>query len=118
MKLFLPFIASLMIILFAACGEDSSTDECTGVVATYNTVVKPILDQSCANQNCHDSKTKADGVDFSTYISTKDYLSVAGNKFVCSIGNSCNPILTGHSRLADSDVKILTCWYNNGFPEN
>ncbi|MEP7197524.1 MAG: hypothetical protein ABI851_13465 [Saprospiraceae bacterium] len=113
-------ILVLFIAFLAACGDDSSSSvDCSGVVATYNTTVSNILNNSCAFSGCHESSTLAGNVDFSTYQTSSNYLKKASNQFLCSINHNagCIEMPQGFPKLDTDLIKNLTCWYNNGFPQ-
>ena len=96
------------------------TNDCVGVVATYDGIVGNLLSASCAFSGCHDQTTKAGGVDFSNYNPAKTYLDRSNNKFLCGINHSsgCSPMPQGFAKLDDATIKTFTCWYNNGYPKN
>lgn len=118
-KLVLSLIAGSFFVFFVSCGDDNNTtpNECDGVVATYNTTVKGILNASCAINGCHASVAPSAGLDLTTYSKAK--ASSTDPKFICTInhGAGCNPMPQGLPKLSDAFIKILTCWVNNGSPE-
>ena len=118
-KVILSVFVLSLIALFISCGDDNNTtpDECDGVVATYNTTVKGILNASCAINGCHASVAPSAGLDLTSY--TKAKASSTDPKFICTInhGAGCNPMPQGLPKLSDAFIKILTCWVKNGSPE-
>ncbi|MEO6189346.1 MAG: hypothetical protein ABIO44_02275 [Saprospiraceae bacterium] len=107
-------------LTLSQCGDDPMTNECTGVVATYDGIVGDFLTASCAFVGCHDQTTRSGGVDFSNYAPAKAYLDRSNNKFLCGINHSsgCSPMPQGAAKLDDTTIKIFTCWYNNGYLKN
>ncbi len=111
--------ATLMGSLFvASCKNDEETTiDCTGVTATYTTDVKPIFDASCATAGCHDSNTKAHGLDLSTYVGSKE--GAINHEVVCSIeqNSGCDPMPEGGDKLSDAQIKKVRCWIQSGTPQ-
>lgn len=109
---FLTLIASL------ACKKDTAVTvyDCNSSTPTYTANVKAILDASCATSGCHNASSKKDGIDLSTYSAAKSVASQ--DKFRGSIqklsGYEAMPV--GGSLSADQ-VKLLSCWVQNGMPE-
>lgn len=110
-------LASLGIALFTQCKkEDIDIVECNGVVPTYTSNVKAILDARCATSGCHNAASKKSGYDLSNYESTKN---AAGNKaFIGSIQHKSgyNKMPQGAAKLSDADIKTIACWVQNGTP--
>lgn len=109
-----------LIYVFYGCNDNSGGDsiDCTGIVATYSTL-SPLLNGTCATMGCHDAVTVAGNADFSSYAGSKSYLSKSNNKFLCSINweSGCSTMPQGLNKMDAVDIKRLTCWYNNGFPQ-
>ena len=106
------------VIIWSSCGkEDIDTVDCTGLTPTYTTDIKPILDVSCAKSGCHDSVTKQNGFDFSTYNTAKPISQ--GDRFLGAIQrkNGFRPMPDDGPKLSDSKIELLTCWVQNGSPE-
>lgn len=107
-------------ILSYRCTDNANTAiDCTGVVATYSTTVQNILDNSCAYVGCHDTKTSAGALNLSTYALSKKYLDSPTNRFLCTINHSsgCETVHAGLPKFDAANLKTLTCWYNNGYPQ-
>jgi hypothetical protein len=112
----LSIILSLAFI-YACKKKPITTYDCTGITPTYMANIKPILDANCATSNCHSASSKADGIDLSTYSTSKAYSS--NDKFIRSIqhisGTEAMP--RGGSKLSEENIKLIYCWTNNGTPE-
>lgn len=123
MKKFLLFFLLLGALIFNHCGDDGggSTVDCTGVVATYNSSVKFILDANCATPSCHTSISKAGQIDLSGYTQVNNYLKSSSAKFICSINHDggCKPMPNDilPNKMDPALIKTLTCWINNGYPQ-
>ena len=114
--LLLP-IAGLIYFAPGCKKKDPTTYDCSGTTPTYTVDVKTIMDANCATSGCHSSGSKANGIDLSSYNSTK---SEAGNKaFLGSMqhlsGYKAMP--EGGSKLSDDQLKTVGCWIQNGMPE-
>lgn len=122
----LNFLAlALMIGVFItySCTKDSNTtNNCTGITATYNTTVKPILASSCAFTGCHDATSKASGYDLSSYATAK--AAGLGGKLLCSIEQTGNckkmpldPTTGNSSKLDATFIKVISCWIDGGYQQ-
>lgn len=107
------------------CKKDSGTDylnqaDCTGINTdnnTYTKSIKAILDSRCATAGCHDAGKKEQGIDLSTYATSKS--AFENKECLCSIhhGSGCNPMPQGGSKLDDATIKLIDCWGKNGYKE-
>ncbi len=112
-------LAFLLTILSLACKKKETGDpiDCTGTAPLYTGTVKTILDTHCATSGCHNTATKAEGYDMSTYAGAK---SAAGHDaFIGSVrhlsGYTAMP--QGAAKLSDDDIKTLYCWVQNAMPQ-
>lgn len=110
-------LSTLALTLFTQCKkEDVDIVDCTGITPTYTSNVKAIMDANCAKSGCHNSSSKKSGYDLSAYETTK---TAAGNKaFVASIQHKSgyDKMPKGASKLTDANVKLISCWVQNGMP--
>lgn len=115
---------SLVILLLISCflhtckKNGLETFDCTGTIATYTGTVKNILDTKCATSGCHSATSNAAGITLSSYASAK---SIAGqDKFLGSIQHKSgfDKMPQGGAKLDDATIKTLSCWVQNGTPEN
>ncbi len=102
--------------------EDTNPDlpatfDCTSTTPTYTVDIKPIMDNNCASSGCHNSSSRADGKDYSSYTAVKNGSS--SNEFIGSIqhlsGYKAMP--QGRAKLSDAQIKTISCWIENGKPE-
>ncbi|MBK9270498.1 MAG: hypothetical protein IPM48_02785 [Saprospiraceae bacterium] len=117
----LSFLYTFLLLGFLlACGEDDgSTNDCSGIVATYDTTVKSHLDQNCALSGCHAGTVPANGIDLSNYASAKATATAVGNKMICAIehGAGCFPMPPTGVKLDASVINVIKCWVQNGAPQ-
>jgi hypothetical protein len=112
------YVACFALAVIAGCKKESvTTYDCTGVTSTYTANVKGIMDANCASAGCHSASSHASGFDLSSYAGVKSASSNAA--FLGSIqqksGYKAMP--QGRSALADSDIKLISCWVQNGTPQ-
>jgi len=116
---FITYYLLVCLYLFStSCGKDPvDTVDCTGLTPTYSVDTKPILDASCAQTNCHDSVTKENGYDFSTYATAmpisqqENFLGAIQHK------GGFKPMPESGPKLSQNKIDLLTCWVQNGSPE-
>jgi len=117
-------IACIVALSWAGCSKDSQNPDyiadanCSAVVAntnTYTLAIKDIMDNSCALGGCHDSATKSEGVDLSTYAGTKT--AFESQNLLCAVnhGSGCEPMPKGSSKLPQATLDQLACWAKNGY---
>jgi hypothetical protein len=124
-KLVFFALFSLPFILGDCNKEDSNSQylenaDCSAVDVSNNTYtksIKSILDKSCATSGCHDAKSKEDGIDLSTYSSSKS--AFENSDCLCSIhhGSGCDPMPRGSAKLSDATIQLIDCWVKNGYSE-
>ncbi|MDB5282161.1 MAG: hypothetical protein JWO06_1236 [Bacteroidota bacterium] len=123
-KYFLSALVFGFISLYYSCTKDKTSNpvtvDCTGVNAATNTyalnIGPNITDLYCAYAPCHDHATNQSGVDLSSYNSTVD--AFKSKNVICSIkGNGCLLMPNGGPALADSLIKQVECWAQNGYPQ-
>lgn len=118
------------VLLSGACTTDKLPEpvilvSCDTLPATYNGLVKPIIDRSCALSGCHVNGGGAPGV-FTSYSGMAAFLNESGfEKFVVDLKNdpergmppnwTSNP---GPKDLSAYDFAILKCWIENGYLED
>jgi hypothetical protein len=102
-----------------ACSKKGSiqTFDCAGVTPKYTTEIKPILDANCATSGCHNSASKAEGLDYSNYGQAKHHAT--HNEFLGSIQHvsGYEQMPKGKAKLTDAQIKLISCWSQNGAPE-
>lgn len=119
------FVIASAVCLFWACSSDSvnpgddpqpkDTDLCDSLAPTYTGHIKSILDGNCAP--CHTSFTTA-GINVATYTSAK---AAAGQAiFMSAIRHEggAPPMPKDAPKLSSEQIQLISCWIENGFPEN
>lgn len=100
-----------------ACSTDKLPEPtvnplCDSISITYDGLIKPIIDASCATLNCHVSGFSQG--DFSSYSVMESYLNDNGFKKQV-IDTKDMPIGIA---LTDEEFELMECWVVNGYPEN
>jgi hypothetical protein len=109
------FAAMSFLFMFSCKAKKTATNECATFL-TYTGGIKTILDNNCAN-SCHSAANKADGIDLSTYSSSKSASSKSS--FLGAVRHLAGftPMPLKASKLSDADIQALNCWVKNGSPE-
>jgi hypothetical protein len=94
-----------------------SAADCTGSTPTYTADVQPIFDTRCAYSGCHAGNNAAHGLNLSGYDNAKNNFN--DHNTLCAINHdgSCDPMPQGSAKLSDDQIKIITCWAKNNFPQ-
>jgi hypothetical protein len=117
MKKLLGISLVILSATLGACTSKTTEFDCTGSTPTYTNNVKAILNTNCATSGCHNSTSKAKGIDLSTYATAKSESN--NSRFLGSIQHSSgyDAMPQGGSKLNDSLIKVIYCWTQNGSPE-
>ncbi len=126
-------IILVQVVVFTSC-DSRSQKELEGIVdnPTYNSNIKPILDNYCIN--CHkNSQTVGYFPDLDTYQNVLDYHTgntasynansagdVSGSKLLCSVQASpCtgDRMPKGGAPLTSGQITLLTKWIANNCPQ-
>ena len=96
----------------SACKKDAEDIECDGSTRTYDADIKAIVDANCTSSNCHGSGS-----------SRGDYTSYAGLEADLNSGIFKKEVLTDQSMprggsLSTDELIKISCWADNGYPEN
>ncbi|HFC00011.1 MAG TPA: hypothetical protein ENJ53_04320 [Phaeodactylibacter sp.] len=92
--------------------EPTPNPLCDSISITYDGLIKPIIDASCASTGCH--VVGFPKGDYTTYAQMKSSLNDNGfKKQVIDTKNM--PIGT---TLTPEEFELLECWALNGYPEN
>jgi hypothetical protein len=126
--LFLLSFSACFYLLFQACKKEvtaagtTNADylakaDCSGSTPTYSKNIKTIFDTKCATSGCHIGTTAAHGLDLSSYEKSKSLFNV--HAMLCSINqdSGCDKMPQNAAKLPDTDIKTITCWAKNGFPQ-
>ncbi len=118
----LLFIAILSII---SCKKSSSANSdylanavCSGTTPTYTADVASILNSNCANSGCHNSSSKAAGINLNDFTNAKnEFLNNSKNIIAIHHGSGADAMPKNASKLNDATINILDCWTKNSCPE-
>ncbi|HPG08961.1 MAG TPA: hypothetical protein P5275_17650 [Saprospiraceae bacterium] len=110
-RLLLPGIIISLILLQCSKSEDPTPDECSGVTATYNNGIQSIINSSCALAGCHTGDVPQPKYD--SYAAVKALVSSIQSR----VSDKSMPP-AGATPLSDAQIKLITCWVQNGAPEN
>jgi len=139
-KISITFLC-LCVLLVASCGSNStgntdmgSNDNGSAAPDPTFTNVSKIFSQSCTNSGCHDSSTKQNGVDLSSYDVA---ITSVGNQYgtkVIQVNDAVNSPLVdkissnnpqfgvrmpyGGSPLSSDDIDLIKKWINDGAKNN
>ena len=112
------YVACIAIVAIASCKKDAvTTYDCTGVAPTSTANIKSIMDNNCASAGCHSASSHTSGYDLSSYTGTKS--ASAKSAFLGSIQHKSGykAMPEGGSALSDADIKLISCWVQNGTPQ-
>lgn len=115
MKLPGSIFAVILLAITLSCKHVVQYD-CTGITPTYTQNIKPILDATCANQaGCHGAN--GDAFDLTTYASASK--ESKNKSFMGSIQHKpfFEKMPKDADRLPDAQIRLLSCWIENGSPE-
>jgi hypothetical protein len=91
--------------------------ECN-LIYTYDSHIKEIIDRNCSYTGCHNGASSAPG-DFLTYSGLKGRIS---NRLfmdrVLNIRDMPPDYAEGPKALAENELIAITCWAEQGYPEN
>jgi hypothetical protein len=119
----------LVLLCCSACTNDqlpepAPVEGCETIMPTYDDDIKPIIDNSCAYSGCH-----LDGSAPGIYIDYEGLLPILESGFFRSrvifdkddpnIGMPPNYAPNDRPQdLTQEELDLITCWLDNGFPEN
>jgi hypothetical protein len=123
-------LIALLGLVFVGCSSTDNPSSTNGDETYYKTEIQTILNQSCATSGCHDSQTKTNGVNLSSYeavmaSSGQDY----GRKVVTPGDAENSPLIDvimaerkiniprmpfNRSPLSDAKIQKLREWVANG----
>lgn len=113
-------IASFLLILGCEKDEDDvlASFDCTNVEPTYDLEIKAILNRDCATSGCHSSSSQAGGINLGSYTAAENESTKA--RFLGAINqlSGYESMPRSGNKLSEDDIKLITCWVDNGSPEN
>ncbi len=108
----------MLLFFFSACKKEDITQyDCTGITPTYTANIKSILDANCLGSGCHSGSLPARGYNLSNYSGAKN--ASGKSAFLGSIQHKSgySKMPKGGSQLSEADIKLVSCWVQNGAPE-
>lgn len=107
--------------LILSCEKDEdilASFDCTNIEPTYDLEIKAILNRDCARSGCHSSSSQAGGINLGSYMAAETESSKP--RFLGAINqlSDYEAMPRSASKLSDEDIKLITCWVDNGSPEN
>ena len=106
-----PFFLLFTIIAFSSCNK-AEIPVCDGGTPTYDDDIKLIIDNNCVS--CHSAG--ANKGDYTTYSTFSTHRS--NGKFESSVLIKQDMPESSSSKLSQSELNLIKCWVENGFPEN
>ncbi|MEZ4952658.1 MAG: hypothetical protein R2825_03660 [Saprospiraceae bacterium] len=130
-KTFYLYFAVLVAVAMACTNDVLPPPErpefCNDIIASYNTNVKPIIDESCAYSGCHDG---AGGTGPGNYKSYNGILSILDDGSFRNrvLEKERDPLLgmppdnsiypeSQKDDLTEEELQIIECWLNEGYPK-
>jgi hypothetical protein len=117
----LLFIASLFLIQMSqsSCSNDKLPDPatisnpaCDSIQISYDSQIKPIIDNSCAFVGCHNANSPFG--DMTDYANMSFYLN--DNFFKKRVVDIMD--MPEGDMLSPEDFDLVECWVSKGYPEN
>ncbi|MEE9372489.1 MAG: hypothetical protein V3V00_05490 [Saprospiraceae bacterium] len=122
-------ILIITLFLLSNCNRDQLVQiemDCDENV-TYTSLIKPIIDESCAYSGCHDGAGGIGPGDYTQYNGILGHLNggsfrsrTIDQKDSPSIGMPPDMSVYAASlkdNLTDEEFEMITCWLDNNFPE-
>lgn len=114
------FFIAILLIPATGCYNDkeellypgSGAVSCTGVSAKFSTEVKPIMQNKCATDGCHNGAAAAGGVILETH--TQIAAKAVRINQRCVVEKTMPPI----GPLLPAETAALKCWIASGAPNN
>ena len=104
---------ALAIITLSACSKAEFTPKCDGSTPTYDAEIKTIIDANCNSSSCHG--TGSSRGDFTTYAGLEPDLT--NGKFEKEVLTR-QSMPQGSATLTQTQLILIRCWADNGYPEN
>ncbi len=112
-------ITLFFIFFLVSCSKDklAPPDFSCDPQPTYNSDVDNIINSSCAYAGCHDGSS-APG-NFGSYATLSGFLSPTLFERRALVLRDMPPQeATGPTSLTEEQIQILSCWVEDGYPEN
>jgi len=107
--LFTGFI--LISLAASGCKDKKLEPECQGDKPTYDNGISAIINEKCTNFQCHGPGSNQ-----------AEFTSFAGMSLAISNGNFekrvlINQTMPRNSFLTQTQIDLIQCWVDNGYPE-
>jgi len=113
-------VVFLVFMAFFACSKDSvdPVDTSCGTSLSFKNDIKSIIDNTCAYSGCHDGSGAAPG-NYTTFEGFSNVLVNGQFENRALIARNMPPDFAteGPTELTESQLSLLTEWFNAGFPE-
>jgi len=130
MKKYIFFLfASLLALLGQRCTADElpQPEGCAPGLATYDTNMKEIIDESCAYSGCHDGESPGVPGNYTSYEGIRPFLE-DGSVRTRVIDLRNDPVLgmppsasvypqSRMENLSEEEFELMQCWLSSGFPK-
>jgi hypothetical protein len=119
-------VVTIAVFSMASCYNDKAellypaqpTSTCDTAAVSYSLTVSPIAVANCAKSGCHNTRTKQNGYDMSTY----DGMAAAASdpKFIGDVENTPGyvPMPNDGTQLTACEKQQLVAWANQGKKNN
>lgn len=112
----------VIIVSVASCAKDKvalievplAPSDCPDTIS-YNTQVRPIIEQNCSTSGCHDASASG-GYQFLTHADVSQYSDVMKKAMKHEPGPSNMPL--GLPKLNDTLIQTFECWIMQGTLNN
>lgn len=109
--IFSVLVLSILSLLLLSCGKDSI--ECDGSTPTYESDIKIIINDNCTS--CHSYRGDATSPGwFTDYDGLSEVIS--NGQFEAKVLASKS--MPKNSKLTNTEMQLIRCWVDNGYPEN
>lgn len=105
---------------FIACrGEDPEvvTHDCTNLTPTYTSDIKAIMDGNCLGSGCHNSSSRANGIDLSSYAAVSAEADKAQFRGSIEHLSGYDKMPRNSGKLATTQLQKIYCWIESGKPQ-
>lgn len=97
--------------------RDPDRLDCDAVQFTYDEQVREIINRNCAYSGCHDGISGNPG-NFTTYAGLVSRISNGQFESRVLLTREMPPVnATGPTQLTRDEIDDLTCWLEQGYPE-
>lgn len=117
MKRIFVLLGILSSLIFSACYYDNAAllypggVDCSGTLPTYAANVAPLIQSRCAMSGCHSSGVTNTGGALTNYAEIKSKATAIKTTVV-------NGSMPKGSTFTAAEIKIITCWVDNGALNN